>query len=310
MRRLLRKSATQRNRQRTNGRAPIGLLLGLLVGAGLGLAAGALWPHRSGNSHSVTSTPSAAGETQGLSEGTKAILKRLQAPAQLKLYSTIDPANAPDDLKQFARRLDQLLSLYQQESNGKIVVTRLTSLAYTNTSAAVSEGIKPFTLNNDAECVLGLAVLYKGHRESVPQLVPEWEAAMEIDISRAIQNAVNSAPASGVAAMPPKMAAAVTEDLKQLIPNFESVSLADGTRILRDAALKESGEAVKNSQAQLKEAQQQLSQAQNGGTEADQQAAMKHLQEVQNAQSEQLRQIAAKSRIQIEALRALKGAGQ
>jgi hypothetical protein len=280
------------------------------VGAGVGLAAGALWTHRSVNSHPDTSTPSAAGETQGLSEGTKAILKRLQAPAELKLYSTIDPANAPDDLKLFARRLDQLLSLYQQESHGKIVVTRLTSLAYTNTSAAVSEGIKPFTLNNDTECVIGLAVLYKGHRESVPQLVPEWEAAMEIDISRAIQNAINSTPASSVVAIPPKLAAAATEDLKRLIPNLESVSLADATRILRESALKEFGEAAKNSQAQLKEAQQQLSQAQNGGSEADQQAAMKHLQEVQAAQSEQLKQIAAKSRIQIEALRALKGGGQ
>src|SRR5690349_17098326 len=146
MTRLLRKNAAQRNQQRTCGRAPISVLLGLLAGAGLGFAAGALWTHRSSNSHADTSTPSAAGETQSLSEGTKAILKRLQAPAQLKLYSTIDPANASEDLKLFARRLDQLLSLYQQESNGKIVVTRLTSLAYTNTSAAVSEGIKPFTL--------------------------------------------------------------------------------------------------------------------------------------------------------------------
>ena len=286
------------------------MLLALLVGVGVGLAAGALWTHRSGNSHIVTSAPAAAGETPGLSEGTKAILKRLQAPAQLKLYSTIDPANAPEDLKLFARRLDQLLSLYQQESNGKIAVTRLTSLAYTNTSAAVSDGIKPFTLNNDTECVIGLAVLYKGHRESVAQLVPEWEAAMEIDISRAIQNAINSAPASGMAAIPPQLAAAVTEDLKQLIPKIDSVSLADGTRILREAALKEFAEAAKSSQAQLKEAQQQLSQAQNGGTEADQQAAMKHLQEVQAAQSEQLRQIASKSRIQIETLRALKSGGQ
>jgi len=285
-------------------------VLGLLAGLGIGLAAGTLWTQRAPGTHPDQNNSQSTGDSQGLSDGTKAILSHLHAPAELKLYSTLDPATSPPELRGFARRVDQLLSLYEQASSGKIKVTHLPSIAYTNASAAVNLGIKPFTLNNGDECLIGLSVLYQGHRETVPQLVPEWEPALEIDISRAIQNAINSAPASSAPPVIAGNAKQTTEELKRLLPNLDSVSLADGTRILRDAALKEFGDAAKDSQAQLKEAQQQLAQAQTGGAEADQQAAVKHLQEVQAGQTERLREIAAKSRAQIDTFRAIKGSGQ
>ena len=303
-------SGTREKKQKPAGRAMVGTLLSVLVGVGLGLAAGMLWTSRPTQGRPAGKAIEAAGDTQALSEGTRAILKRLNAPIELRLYSTMDPVTAPEELIAFAHRVDQLMSAYQQESNGKIHVTRLTSLSYTNASAAVNNGLKPFTLNNGNECLLGLVVLYKGHQETVSQLVPEWEAAMEIDVSRAIQNVVNTVPVSSA---PPPMGGpskATMEDLKRLIPNLETVSLAEGTTILRDAALKEFEQAAKESQAQLNEAQQRLSQAQKSGSEADQQAAVKLLQEVQTAQSERLKEIATKSRAQIDALRAMKASDQ
>lgn len=301
---------TLKNRGRARGRTTVAAVLGVLVGTGLGLAVSTLWTHRATQARPDTARSDTTGEPQGLSEGTKAVLKHLEAPMELRFYSVIDPSNAPEELKALAHRADQLLSFYQQESNGKIKVTRLTSLSYTNASAAASSGIKPFTLNNGNECSLGLVVLYKGKREVVPQLMPEWEPAMEIDITRAIQNAINSAPASVSPVITAASSPATMQDLKRIVPDLESVSLADGTKILREAALKEFEQAAKESQAQLKDAQQGLAQAQAGGSDADQQAAVKHLQEVQAAQSERLKEIAAKSRAQMELLKALKGSGQ
>jgi hypothetical protein len=109
-----------------------------------------------------------------------------------------------------------------------------------------------------------------------------------------------------VASHPPVDAAAI-EEVKQAIPNFASVSLADGTQILREAALKQFATAAKEMDVQVKQAQEQLVQAQNGQSAAEQQAAMKHLQQTQAEQTEKLQQIAAQLQTQIAALKQLKG---
>ena len=59
---------------------------------------------------------------------------------------------------------------------------------------------------------------------------------------------------------------------------------------------------------QVKEAQQRLSQAQNGGSSADQQAAMNQLQQLQAKQAERLRQLAVQLQNQITMLERLKAA--
>jgi len=110
-----------------------------------------------------------------------------------------------------------------------------------------------------------------------------------------------------VASHPPVDATAI-EEVKQAIPNFASVSLADGEQILREAALKKFEQAAKEMDAQVKQAQQQLAQAENGQSAAEQQAAMKLVQQTQAEQTEKLQQIAARLQTQIAALKQLKGA--
>ena len=98
---------------------------------------------------------------------------------------------------------------------------------------------------------------------------------------------------------------AVIAQVKKTVPNFASISLDDGEQALRIAALKEFADATVETDAQIKTAQQQLQDAQNNGS-ADQQAAMKHVQDTQTAAAEKLKQIAANLQVQIEALKSLK----
>jgi hypothetical protein len=63
-------------------------------------------------------------------------------------------------------------------------------------------------------------------------------------------------------------------------------------------------------QNELQQAQQELTRAQSSGSEAEQQAAMKHLQQAQARQSEQLRKIALDAQAQIEVLKQLKAGKQ
>ncbi len=112
-------------------------------------------------------------------------------------------------------------------------------------------------------------------------------------------------PAPRLANTPPANFAAA-EEVKRTIPNLASVSMEEGTRILRRAALEDFKATVAAMEIQIAKAQQSLSQAQSGGSEAEQQAAVKQLQQVQSEQTEKLKQIAARSAAQIEALRQLK----
>jgi hypothetical protein len=142
-------------------------------------------------------------------------------------------------------------------------------------------------------------------KETLSQLVPEWEQAVEPDLTRAITRLLNAAPPGGAPAAPPA-SAAVVADVKSIIPDIASTSLEDGRKQLQAVALKDFAEAAGEMDTQLKDAQQRLTQAQAGGSEADQQAAMKNLQDVQAKQSAKLREIAARARAQIAAFEQLK----
>jgi hypothetical protein len=59
---------------------------------------------------------------------------------------------------------------------------------------------------------------------------------------------------------------------------------------------------------QIQAAQQQVADAQNGQSEAEQQAVMKHLQQVQLDQAEKIKAIAAQLQAQISAFEDMKAA--
>jgi hypothetical protein len=67
-------------------------------------------------------------------------------------------------------------------------------------------------------------------------------------------------------------------------------------------------EAGAEMEKQIQVAQQQVADAQNGRTEAEQQAAMKHLQQVQLEQAEKLKQIASRLQDQLTVFQQMKTA--
>jgi hypothetical protein len=203
-----------------------------------------------------------------------------------------------------------LLAAYQQQANGKITLTHSDSQANSDPNAAIADGIKGFDLDKGEGCYLGLSLSGNGKKEVLAKLSPEWEPALEADISRAIERlAETSSSAKPVAGRAPPDTASIVE-VQQIIPDTASVSLEDGTRILKTASLKEFTAAVNEMQAQVREAQARLEQAQKGASPSEQDSALKHLQEVQTAQALKLKEIAAKSQAQIEALKQLKSSGR
>ena len=289
--------------KRTTGQARARINIFVLVLVFLGLAAGAFWYYRHAREHGTIGMIGWAGSVV-LSDSTKAVLKNLHSPVEIRFYSLLDQASVPAATFAFADRINQLLAECQQVAGGKISVTRHNSLS--DADAASADGIKPFNLDKGSACFLGLTVVCGGQKESLPQIQPEWEPALEFDLARTILH-VAATPSSVVRTSAP-VSPETTNEIIRLIPDINSTSLDDGIRILREAAVNKINEAGAEMEKQIQAAQQQLADAQNSRPEAEQQAAMKHLQQVQLDQAEKLKAIAARLQAQISAFQQMKAA--
>ena len=254
--------------------------------------------------------PNSAGDSRkqghgALSDATRAVLSRLDSPVEIRFYSLLDPASVPVSLNAFADRVDALLSAYQQEGKGRIEVTRYHSSSAGAVDRAASDDLKPFNLEKGTACYLGIAVAQGARRELISQLSPEWEPALEFDLTRAIVRLTAPPPAPPVSEETAKIQAAAAEQVARAIPNLATVSLEEGTALLRQSAMDDLKAAASASESRLQEAQQRVLDAQNKSA-AEQQAALKHLQQVQADQTGKIKEIAARLQNQIEALRRLK----
>ncbi|MGD0744290.1 MAG: Gldg family protein [Verrucomicrobiota bacterium] len=255
-------------------------------------AAGSFWPRRS---------------LPGLSENAWEQLRHLNSPVEIRFYSVLPPGSAPEPLRDFSGRVDHLLSQFQDANASQIHVTRNISTSETSADAAAADGIRPFNLDKGEACFLGIAVAGGGRKETLARLQPEWEPALSFDLARAILQ-VAGAPSTPVVQASPPVSPETTNEILRLIPDVKGTSLEDGTRILREAALRAFTDAGAEMEKQIQAAQQQLVAAQNGGSGAEQQSAMKHLQQVQLDQAEKLKQLATQLQTRISVFEQMKAA--
>ncbi len=196
-----------------------------------------------------------------------------------------------------------MLAECESVSNGKIKVSRYTSVEEV-TELAATDGIRPFNLDKGEGCYLGLAIASKDKKESLPHLSPQWEQALASDVARAIQRVTQTAAPTAIASAPSRMEMAAAEQVKRSLPELASVSFAEGTQKLREDGLNELKVAVTEGEQKIKELEQRL--AQNGGSESEQQATAKELQEIKRAQAQKFKQLAAQVQAQVAALERLK----
>jgi hypothetical protein len=173
-------------------------------------------------------------------------------------------------------------------------------------STAAADGMKPFNLDKGDACYLGLTVVQGGRKETIPRFFPEWEQALESDVSRAIGRVLgpSGSVASRAATLP--VDPAIFAEVKRQLPNFASVSLEEGSQILREAALKDLQAALSQSEGQLKEAEQRVARMEEAKSETGKQEALKDLQRLQAEQAAKLKEFTTRSSAQIEALRQVK----
>jgi hypothetical protein len=243
-----------------------------------------------------------------LSDATRAVLGRLDAPVEIRFYSILDPASVSASVSAFSGRVDQLLSAYQQETGGKIKLTRLDSQANVNPNAPAADGIQAFNIDKGEACYLGIALTFKGRKEALARLSPDYEQALEPDITRAIARLEDAAQPVAAPTAVSQINTSAVQEVRALIPNLSAMSLDEGKRILQTAALNELNAVKKETDAQVKEAEQRYRQTLSGGSEAEKQAARQSLEQAQAEQKQKLDQLYSKSAAQIHAFEQLKAA--
>ena len=241
-----------------------------------------------------------------LSAATRNALGRLESPLEIRFYSILDPVTVPASVTEFAGRVSRLLAAYQQEAGGKIKLTDVTSASNPKANAAPADGITAFNLDKGEPCYLGIALVLGGRKQTLAHLSPDWEQALEPDLTRAIIRLEDLTRPGPIPSAVSQVNTTAVQEVRALIPDIGGVSLQAGKQILQDAAYKEFAAAAK----EIKDAEQRLAEARNNGTEAERQAALQHLQQLQTQQGEKLKEIAARSRAQIETFEQLKAAAR
>ena len=277
----------------------------LLAGACfiLGAALAGLWFHHS----APAVTPDQP--SLELATGTKAVLAQLTAPVTIHYYSLLPAGGTDDPLSAFAGRVGQLLAAMQAAANGKLVVTTISTSAETNANAAAADGLQAFNLEKGESSFLGLALASGKNKEILPRLQPEWESAVESDIARALSRvALPDATVAPIPA-PAQPTTEVISAINRLIPDVNSTSVETANQIFHAEFMKEISEAGVEMEARMTAAQQQVIAAQASGSPADLEAAQKNLSQVQLAQSDKIKQIAAQLQTRLAAYQQLKNNG-
>ncbi len=238
-----------------------------------------------------------------LSQATLAVLSRLNAPVEVRFHSVLGDARAAESWREFAGRVEALLRKFERAGAGRIKLKRFDSGSKPEARvAAQADGIEAFSVDSREAVYLGLAVVSRNQKVSLPRLSPEWEAALEFDLARAISRVVGAPTPEALVVNPSPVDAAATEELMLALPNLAALSLPEATQRLRDAALEEFKTAVSRMQEEMSEARQKLV-----ASGDDPQASVKVLQRLQAEQTATLDQIPRRLQARITALEQLKG---
>jgi ABC-type uncharacterized transport system involved in gliding motility auxiliary subunit len=152
-----------------------------------------------------------------LSPGTKAILKKLDTPVQIRFYVSQSADGMPVFLKTYAQQIDDLLGEYRQSSRGLIQIQKLDPEPDSDAEdSARLDGVEPQALSNGERVYLGLSVSLLDQKEAIPFLSPERERLLEYDISRAIARvATPEKPVIGVLSSLPVMGMGATMPMQE-----------------------------------------------------------------------------------------------
>jgi ABC-type uncharacterized transport system involved in gliding motility auxiliary subunit len=138
------------------------------------------------------------GKLYTLSEGTRAVLGKLESPVKIRLY--FSQSDVPLPMKAYGRRVEDLLAEFRQAGRGKVLVEKLDPQPDSDAEdSATLEGVEAQVTPSGDRFYLGASISYADQKLALPALTPDREPLLEYDLVRAIARAaVTSKPVIGV----------------------------------------------------------------------------------------------------------------
>ncbi len=131
-----------------------------------------------------------AGQIYTLSDGTRALLKKIEDPVTLQFYVSRDTAGLPTQYKNFAARVEEMLRAYVRASGGKLALEVITPAPDTpEEEKAQTAGLQPQQAPGTGEpFYLGLVAIQADQQKTIPTFSPQREELIEYDVSSLIHS--------------------------------------------------------------------------------------------------------------------------
>jgi gliding motility-associatede transport system auxiliary component len=127
------------------------------------------------------------GRVQTLSEGTKKLLRALEAPVKLKLYISRGEQAMPVPLRSFAQRVEDLAREFKAVAGNNLVIELYNPKPDSeDEDAAQLDGIETQQLFSGEQFYLGLTVSQLERKQAIPAVSAQRERLLEYDLARAI----------------------------------------------------------------------------------------------------------------------------
>ena len=127
------------------------------------------------------------GRLYTLSDGTRKVLGKLEAPVKIRFYFNQGDANVPVGLRVFAGRVEDLLNEMRSAANGKLVIEKLNPQPDSDAEDSANlDGVEAQELPSGDKFYLGLTVSFADQKLALPVLAPDRERLLEYDLARAI----------------------------------------------------------------------------------------------------------------------------
>ncbi len=127
-----------------------------------------------------------------LSDGTRAILKKLDTPVEIRFYCT-QGKDMPVELKTYAQRVEDLLKEYKKAAKANIEIKKFDPQPDSDAEDSANlDGIEGQAVNLGDKIYIGLAISMLDAKVALPYLDPRRERLLEYDITRGLANVMHT----------------------------------------------------------------------------------------------------------------------
>ncbi len=155
------------------------------------------------------------GKIYTLSPGTKAILKKIDAPVEVRFYYSQSQERIPSQFKAYAKQVEDLLNEFRQHAGGNLEIKKLDPQPDSEAEDLANlDGVEGQMVETGDKFYLGIAISLDPQKVALPFLPPNRERLLEYDLARAISQVLaTNKPVVGVMTplqvmgmqMPPQM---------------------------------------------------------------------------------------------------------